>query len=69
MSVPTKAQVEAYKRGEQKLWRCPDCSREIEVLSLMVFCSRCKDERKVLVSMARVESAVSPPQTTEGEKP
>jgi hypothetical protein len=57
MSAPTKAQIEAYERGEQELWRCPDCGHECEALSaLMVFCGPCRDERKRLVSMARVDS-------------
>lgn len=55
MTAPTKAQIEAYERGEQKLWRCPQCRDEVEVLSaVMVFCGPCRDERKVLVSMVRV---------------
>jgi hypothetical protein len=58
MTAPTKSQVEAYERGEQKLWQCPACGDEVEVLSaVMVLCGPCRDERKVLVPMARVEAS------------
>lgn len=54
---PTQAQIDAYGRGEQKLWRCPECGKEVEALSaLMVFCGACRDEREVLVPMERVEA-------------
>lgn len=57
-SRPTEAQVEAFERGEQKRWRCPDCGHEVEVLSaVMVFCGPCRDERKRLVSMRKVAGA------------
>lgn len=52
----TAAEIAAFKSGEQKLWRCPDCGHETEVLSaVMVFCAPCGDERKRLVPMRRVE--------------
>lgn len=55
MAEPTAKQIEAFERGEQKLWRCPDCGDEIEVLSaVMVFCDPCRSERKKLVSMTCV---------------
>lgn len=57
---PTPKQIAAYERGEQKLWRCPECGEQVEVLSaLMVFCDYCREECKKLVSMVRVESESS----------
>lgn len=53
---PTKPQIAAFERGEQKLWRCPDCGNEVEVLSAaMVFCGPCRDDRQRLVPMRKVE--------------
>jgi hypothetical protein len=48
----TPAEIAAFDRGEQKVWRCPKCGDECEVLSaVMVFCGPCRDERRELVPM------------------
>jgi hypothetical protein len=60
MGEPTQKQIAAYKRGEQKLWYCPECGEQIEVLSaLMVFCDCCRRECKKLTLMVRVDEEAS----------
>ncbi len=60
MGEPTPEQIAAYKRGEQKVWRCPDCGDETEVLgAVMVFCAPCRIERKKFVSKVRIDEEAS----------
>ena len=50
------AEVKAFEDGKQKLYRCPACEHESEVLdALIVWCGECQHHRKRMVQMAVVE--------------
>lgn len=52
----TPAEVEAFEAGKQKLYRCPECAHEREVLdALIVWCGECRHHRQRMVQMVVVE--------------
>lgn len=54
----TPERIAQYERGDFTRWECPDCGERQDILgtdALMVGCHKCKEERRVLVWMTRVQ--------------
>lgn len=51
----TPEEIEAYERGDQHTWECPECGHTSEMLgAIMAFCGECRRERSALVQMRKV---------------
>lgn len=66
----TPKEVAAYERGEQKLWRCPGCGHEVELLgAVMAFCGECGEPGgEKLVYMRQVSPEPERPRMPEPHK-